>query len=123
MSIPHTTTLLAYLEKHPESSELLEHVRTTIESLGPTTEKMTKSQVSFRAGKPFAWAWAPGQYLGRGAPLVLSMVLPGRDDSPRWKEILEPSPGRFTHHLEVYSVSDIDEEVVDWLAAARRAVG
>lgn len=121
VSLANTTTLLGYLEEHPESSELLEHVRATIGSLGPMTEKMTKSQVSFQAGKPFARAWAPGQYLGRGAPLVLSVVLPDRDDSPRWKEIVEPSPGRLTHHLELHSITDVDQEVVGWLAAARRA--
>lgn len=119
----NTTTLRGYLEEHPESSELLEHVRATIASLGPFTEQLTKSQVRFQADRPFAWAWAPGQYLGKGAPLVLSLVLSDRDDSLRWKEIVEPSPGRFTHHLELHSVADVDQQVVDWLAAARRAAG
>ena len=117
----NTSTLLRHLEEHPESSELLDRVRAAIRDLGPATEEMTKSQVSFRAGAPFAWAWAPAQYLGRGAPLVLTVVLPNRDESPRWKEIVEPSPGRFTHHLELRSVTEVDAEVAGWLAAARRA--
>ena len=63
--------------------------------------------------------WMPGQYLkGDTAPLVLTLFLPWRDSSPRWKEIVEPAPGRFTHHLELYSPEDIDNEVKAWLRQA-----
>ena len=80
---------------------------------------MTKSQVAFRRRKAFAWAWIPGKYLGgETAPLVLTLSLRSRDPSARWMEIVEPSLGRFTHHLELYSPSDIDEEVRDWLQCA-----
>jgi hypothetical protein len=41
-----------------------------------------------------------------------------RESSPRWKEIVEPAPGRFMHHLELDSVDDIDDEVPDWLQGA-----
>lgn len=44
-----------------------------------------------------------------------------RDLSPRWKEIVEPAPGRFAHHLELYAARDIDAEVKDWLRAAWEA--
>jgi hypothetical protein len=62
----------------------------------------------------------PGKYLhGRPvAPLVLTVSLPYRDPSPRWKQIVEPYLGRYTHHLELYTKSDIDEEVRGWLRAA-----
>lgn len=61
----------------------------------------------------------PGKYLrGKHAPLVLSVALQRRDRSPRWKEIIEPTPGRFTHHLELFSSTEIDSEVSCWLAEA-----
>ena len=41
-----------------------------------------------------------------------------RDPSPRWKEIVEPAPGRFTHHLELWTAGDMDNEVRDWLQEA-----
>jgi hypothetical protein len=64
----------------------------------------------------------PGTYLrGRHAPLVLTLSFRHRDPSPRWKEIVEPKPGRFTHHLELYSATDIDDEVCSWLQAAWEA--
>ena len=80
---------------------------------------MTKSQIAFRRRKAFAWVWIPGKYLrGRTAPLVLTFVFRSRNASPRWKEIVEPAAGRFTHHLELYRTEDIDEEVLGWLREA-----
>ena len=84
--------------------------------------RVTKSQIAFRRRRAFAWVWQPGQYLrGRGAPLVLSMSLPWRDSSPRWKEIVEPAPGRFMHHLELYDSAEVDQDVSAWLRQAWEA--
>jgi hypothetical protein len=44
-------------------------------------------------------------------PLVLTLALRRQDPSPRWKEIVEPAPGRLNHHLELYSAIDIDGEI------------
>lgn len=61
----------------------------------------------------------PGQYLrGKVAPLVLTVDLHRRNGSPRWNEIVEPQPGRFTHHLERHTASDVDAEVIGWLPEA-----
>jgi hypothetical protein len=61
----------------------------------------------------------PGTYLrGRHAPLVLTISLRRRDSSTRWKEIVEPTPGRFTHHLELRSATDVDDQVRSWLREA-----
>ena len=55
------------------------------------------------------------------APLVLTISFMKRDPSPRWKEIVEPTPGRFMHHLEVYSTEDLDQQVREWLSVAMAA--
>jgi hypothetical protein len=61
----------------------------------------------------------PGQYLQRASPpLVLSVFLRRRDASPRWKEVVEPARGRFTHHLELNALADLDDEVRTWLREA-----
>jgi hypothetical protein len=71
-----------------------------------------------------AWAWAPGQYLkGNVAPLVLTLDFPARHASPRWKEIVETGANRFTHHLELREVGDLDDEVREWLRVAWEAAG
>lgn len=112
-------TLDEYFQGREESRQLFEALRGAIESIGASDIRVTKSQVAFRRRKAFAWAWIPGRYLGeRGAPLVLTLALRHKDTSPRWKEIVEPAPGRFTHHLELWSLSDIDDEVRSWLRAA-----
>jgi hypothetical protein len=80
---------------------------------------VTKSQIAFRRRVAFAWAWVPARYLrGQVAPLVLTIALRHLDASPRWKEIVEPAPGRFTHHLELHAIADIDAEVRGWLRDA-----
>jgi hypothetical protein len=101
------------------SRPVFEALRSAIEDLGPSEIRVTKSQVAFCRRKAFAWAWIPDRYLhGNHAPLVLTLSFRYRNPSPRWKEIVEPKPGRFTHHLELYSIKDIDDEVRGWLQAA-----
>jgi hypothetical protein len=112
-------TVEEFFAGQEETRGLFETLREAIDAIGPATLRVTKSQIAFRRRKAFAWAWMPGKYLhGRHAPLVLTFVFRRRIPSPRWKEIVEPSPGRFTHHLELYSASEIDDEVRDWLRAA-----
>jgi hypothetical protein len=112
-------TLDEFFAGQEQSRQLFEALRGMVESIGPSDLRVSKSQIAFRRRKAFAWAWMPGKYLrGRPAPLVLTLSLHRRDPSPRWKEVVEPSPGRFTHHLELYSVADLDDEVRQWLREA-----
>lgn len=102
--------------------QLFDLIRREVEAIGEASIRTTKSQIAFRRRRNFAWVWMPGQYLtGTTVPLVLTVSLPWRDGSPRWKEVVEPSPGRFTHHLELNDATDIDEEVESWLRKAWEA--
>ena len=115
-------TLDEFFAGHEDSRQIFEALRSAIEDLGPVEMRITKSQVAFCREKAFAWTWMPAAYLrGRHAPLVLTLSLRWRNPSPRWKEIVEPKPGRFTHHLELYSTADIDDEVRSWLRAVWEA--
>lgn len=106
---------------HAESRRIFDAVATAISSLGPVQCRVTKSQIAFRRRIGFAWVWMPVQYLGRGAPLVLSVALRRRDGSARWKEIVETAPGRFMHHLELRAAGEVDAQVLAWLAEAWEA--
>ena len=102
-----------------ESRRIFDTLHAAIEALGPAEVRVTKSQVAFRRSKAFAWAWVPDRYLrSRHAPLVLTLSLTRRDSSQRWKEVVEPAPGRFTHHLELCAAHEIDDEVRGWLQEA-----
>lgn len=109
-------TLDEYFAGKDESRQLFDDLRRMIETFEGVEIRVTKSQVAFSRRKAFAWAWMPGQYLrGRVAPLVLTLSLPFRDTSSRWKEFVEPRPGKYIHHLELYSSGDIDDEVRQWI--------
>lgn len=118
-------TLDDFFAGHEESRPLFEALRHAIEALGPIEYVVSKSQIAFYAvghKSAVARVWLPTQYLQRGAPLVLTLGFRYRDPSPRWKEIVEPQPGRFTHHLELWALTDIDADVRRWLQAAYSAV-
>lgn len=102
--------------------QLFDVLQILVNDIGPSQKRITKSQIVFRRKRAFAWVWVPGRYLhGKAAPLVLTITFQKRDPSPRWKEIVEPAPGRFMHHLELYFVTDLDEQVREWLSAAMAA--
>ncbi len=106
------------------AQQIFEAVRQAVAACGPAELRVSKSQIAFRRRKAFAWVWRPSQYLRRpAAPLVLTLGFRYRDASPRWKEIVEPAPGRFTHHLELHVLADVDDEVVGWLRAAWQSAG
>ena len=112
-------TLDEFFAGQENSRLIFAAVSLTVEATGHAELRVGKSQVSFRRRKPFAWVWMPGRYLsGRVAPLVLTLSFRSRDGSPRWKEIIEPKPGRFAHHLELYSTADVDDQVRGWLQDA-----
>jgi len=61
---------------------------------------VTKSQVTFRRRKAFAFVWRPGQYVSSGVPAVLSIAMPHEVTSDRFKEIAHPA--RSTESLPVH---------------------
>jgi hypothetical protein len=104
---------------HDRSRRLFDALLVTARTLGPVELRVTKSQVAFRRERPFAYAWIPARYLsGVHPPLVLTVPLRRRDPSPRWKQVVQPRPGRYAHHLELRSTDQIDQQVRDWLAEA-----
>jgi hypothetical protein len=115
-------TLDEFFSGREESRRIFDTLRAAIDALGPADLRVTKSQVAFRRSRSFAWAWVPDRYLRGGhAPLVLTLSFAQRDNSQRWKQIVEPAPGRFTHHLELHAASEIDDEVRRWLREAWEA--
>jgi hypothetical protein len=108
-----------FLNKQPDAKPLFAAVQMAVNKIGKASIRVTKSQIAFRRHKNFAYVWVPRQFLhGNVAPLVLTLSFPTRIPSPRWKQVVEPSPGHFTHHLELRKVEDVDDEVIGWLRIA-----
>jgi hypothetical protein len=108
-----------FFRGYGDSRRIFDALRRVIGRLQPNSMSITKSQVSFRRRKAFAWAWIPDRYLhGRHAPLVLSLALGYRNPAGRWKQVVEPAPGKFMHHLELRTPADLDVEVVEWICEA-----
>lgn len=117
-------TVDQFFAGHDESRRLFDRVCEVVTSIGPARVRVTKSQVAFRRRTGLASVWMPGRYLrDAGVPLVLTVGLRRRDDSARWKQVVEPTPGRFTHHLELRKESEVDGEVRAWLAEAWETAG
>jgi Domain of unknown function (DUF5655) len=104
---------------HPLALTVFVRVHSVLARLGPVDVRTTRSQVAFRRGRGFAYLWLPGQYLAKpAAEVVLSIALGRHEPSPRFKEVVRPSPKHWMHHLEINDAADIDDEVVGWLREA-----
>jgi hypothetical protein len=109
----------AFFEGHAKSRQMYESVVRQIATIGKATIRVSKSQIAFRRKRNFAAIWRPGKYLtGHVAPLVLTISFSYRNSSPRWKQIAQVAPNRFTHHLELFKTSDVDAQVQRWLQEA-----
>ena len=107
----------------PLGLELLRQVERMLAGYAPSTIRATKSQVAFSGRRGFAYMWWPARYIKSEVPAVLSIALPRRIESGRFKEVVSPAPGVWMHHLELRSMADLDDEVAGWLGDARREAG
>jgi hypothetical protein len=85
--------------------------------------RTTRSQVALYHRTGFAYLWYPGRYVASEVPAVLSIALAERLESPRFKQVNNPAPYVWMHHLELAGPDDLDDEVLGWLRAAYDAAG
>jgi hypothetical protein len=108
----------------PLGAEVYDALVHVVDDLGPATVRVSKSQVALRRRTGFCWVWQPGMYLRHpGAQVVISVALDRQDTSPRWKEVVRVGGGRWMHHLEVHALTEVDDEVATWVAAAYALAG
>jgi hypothetical protein len=108
----------SFFRDFPDGLALFHAVQSAVQAVGAFDVRVTKSQIAFRRGRGFAYVWRPGQYVGSGVPAVLSIALPRRVCSGRFKSVVHPSARVWMHHLELSNSSQIDDEVRNWLAEA-----
>ena len=120
MKEPGNRTVEGFFEGRPEALMYFEALREEIEALGPVKLEVMKTQVSFAAERKFAWVWLP-QMWTRKRPetsITLTFCLDREVRHPKIVEAVEPSPGKWTHHILINRIEDLDDEVRDWLREA-----
>jgi hypothetical protein len=123
--VPDPENLAAdFFRGDEEARAIFVAIRGAVALLGEATLRVSKSQIAFRRRIAFGWVWLPGKYLkGKRPPLVLTIGLHRHDFCARWKQVVEPYPGRFVHHMELNAPEQVDQEVRALLAEARSAAG
>lgn len=114
--------VLLFFDKHQTAFSLYEVFADKIESRFPDTKmKVQKSQITFSNRHVYACvsflrvkkkAELPDDYF------VLTLGLPYPLESGRVAVKTEPYPGRWTTHILISRISDLDEELFEWVAQA-----
>ena len=114
--------VLLFFDKHQTAFSLYEVFADKIESRFPDTKmKVQKSQITFSNRHVYACvsflrvkkkAELPDDYF------VLTLGLPYPLKSGRVAVKTEPYPGRWTTHILISRISDLDEELFEWVAQA-----
>jgi hypothetical protein len=120
MKTSGTWTLEHLFAGRPAALLLFHTIRQYILSLGPVTVEVMKTQVSFGAKTKFAWVWLPQMWIKKqpDKSVVLTFDLRRRIDDWRIKQVAEPRPGRFTHHVVIPEEPDLDSDVREWIREA-----
>ena len=105
-------------EQYPGAFDLYEALETRIVSQYPdVTIRGQATQVTFSNTHGFLWAWPPNRRR-KGWPKVFLGVTFGlayRKEHARIVQSVEPYPNRWTHHVLVERIEDIDEQLMDWI--------
>ena len=119
MQLPehYETDLLFFFQRSPAALALYQALlRRMVPRFPQTALRVQKTQISFYDRHLFA---AVSLQFGPEAVLVLTLGLNRRLDDPRAAAVVEPYPGRFTHHIPLRREADLDAALLGWLREAR----
>jgi hypothetical protein len=113
----HTCALLGDLDRHfanrpPELRALFDALTKAVLAFGPAEVLSEKTRLAFHRRMSFL-----SVYL-RKDHLILAFVLAERIEHPRFESVQTFSPRNHVHNLRLRNISEIDEEVRDWIRAA-----
>lgn len=114
---------LLFFNDWPDMLPLYEQMMVGIRKTHPdVTVKVCKTQIGIVGKYVFAAASLPWRRV-KGWPeryLLVTFMLREKAASPRIRQAAEPYPGRWTHHVPVAGMEEIDEELMGWLEEAYR---
>ena len=114
-------TLFFFVE-HMDALPMYEQLEERILTQIPDVKiKVAKTQITFANKRGFAFVSFNPCRKAKDRPAVWMTVTFGlgyRKESSRIDIATEPYPGRWTHHVMVGSVDEIDEELLVWIQEA-----
>ena len=113
---------LQFFESHPDAAPLYEAFETRVTDLIPDVKiKVQKTQISFYNRHMFACVSFARVRKKKDCPdsyIVVTFGLDHRAVSPRIDIATEPYPNRWTHHVLISELSEIDDELMAWVEEA-----
>ena len=114
--------ILFFFGEHMDALPMYERLENAILTRIPNVKiKVAKTQITFANKRGFAFVSFTPWRKPKDRPAVWMTVTFGlsyRKGSPRIDIATEPYPGRWTHHVMVGSVDEIDEELLGWIQEA-----
>ena len=112
-----------FFDEHPEAFPLYKALEDRIlADIRDVNIKVQKSQIAFANRHNFAFVSFLPVRKAKERPKVYITVTFGLDykkESPRVDVATEPYPNRWTHHMLISSVDEIDDELMSWIKEAR----
>ena len=114
--------VLYFFDKHPDALPLYETFEDKVRTIVSDVRiKVQKTQISFYNKHMFACVSFARVRKKKDCPenfIVVTLSLNHKLESPRVDIATEPYPNRWTHHLLISDMSEIDEELMEWVKEA-----
>lgn len=114
--------VLYFFDKHPDALPLYETFEDKVRTIVSDVRiKVQKTQISFYNKHMFACISFARVRKKKDCPenfIVVTLSLNHKLESPRVDIATEPYPNRWTHHLLISDMSEIDEELMEWVEEA-----
>lgn len=114
--------ILFFFDKHMDALPLYEAFRNSIlKEIRNVRIKVQKSQISFYNKHLFTCISFAKIRKKKDCPspyIVVTIGLDHKLESPRIEIATEPYPNRWTHHLLISDMKEIDDELISWIKEA-----
>ena len=114
--------VLYFFDGKPEALSLYEAFEKRVFSVADGVKvKVQKTQIAFSNRRQFAFVSFLPVRKAKERPEVYIVVTFGLGyhlESSRVDAVVEPYPGRFTHHVLISETGEIDEELMGWVKEA-----
>ena len=114
--------ILQFFDSHPDAFPLYDKFeKCVMEHVPEARIKVQKTQISFYNRHMFACVSFARVRKKKDCPdsyIVVTFGLDHRAVSPRIDIATEPYPNRWTHHVLISELSEIDDELIAWVEEA-----